>query len=92
MFTPVDADCGGQGPRVVGRGLVIQDRVRSLGLVVGGLGGDNDPRMGQVEPPRVYRGVQLLSRMEHHEHGDEQVFPGTARASGSHGSGQSRTT
>ena len=28
-----------------------------------------------TEPHRVYRRLQLLSRMEHHEQGDEQVFP-----------------
>src|SRR5690606_38353796 len=41
-------DCGGQGPRVVGRGLVIQGRMRALGVVVCGPGGNHGPRMVQV--------------------------------------------
>lgn len=47
VFTPI-GDCGGQGPRVVGRGLVIQNRARAFGVIVDSLGGDHDPRMCQV--------------------------------------------
>ena len=41
-------DCGGQGPRVGGRGLVIQGRVRALGVVVCCPGGDHGACVSQV--------------------------------------------
>ena len=43
--------------------------------------GEGDPRpsscggRSSIEPHRVYRRLQLLSRMEHHEQDNEQVFP-----------------
>ena len=45
---------------------------------------------GLNEPRRICRRLQLLSRMEHHEQDNEQVFPRSARACRSPGSGQSR--
>ena len=50
----------------------------------------NRPLEGDVEPRRVCRRLQLLSRMEHHEQDDEKVLPRSARACGSPGSGQCR--
>ena len=35
---------------------------------------------GITEALRLCRRLQLLSRMEHHEQDDEQVFPRSARA------------
>ncbi|WP_420410586.1 hypothetical protein [Hoeflea sp.] len=42
------------------------------------------------EPRRVWRRLQLLSRMEHHEQDNEQIFPRSARTRRSHGFGQYR--
>jgi hypothetical protein len=42
----------------------------------------------RTEPRRVCRRLQLLSRMEHHEQDNEQIFPRSARTRRSHGFGQ----
>ena len=57
-----------------------RDRVSTIYVLTG----------GTPEPRRVCRRLQLLSRMEHHEQDNEQVFPRSARACRSPGSGQSR--
>ena len=43
------------------------------------------------EPRLVCQRLQLMSRMEHHEQNNEQVFPRSARTCRANGFGQSRT-
>ncbi len=69
-------DCGGQGPRVVCRGLVIQGRVRAFGVVVRDPGGDHDTCMSQVPEHGLVEQLVAHSPIEAF---DETVLHGLSR-------------